>query len=159
MDLEVIAVESVRGSRDPNLPIGTLRPWTTFMITGQLQSQHHSRTTDYATDGKEPDHNRENVLQSRCIFSNDTLNLDLVQELETDIEVEDCANADGTEKSDKQSLLLLFDLPDVPMQCEDYRHTAKEKNEDSEEDQSPYWDYIVKTKRGPRTHRSKPKKD
>jgi len=56
-------------------------------------------------------------------------------------------------------LLLLFDLSDIPMQGKDYWHTSKKKDKNTEEDESPDWDYIIVTKGGPRTHCSKPKEN
>lgn len=124
-----------------------------------VTTQYFLDVTDYAAYGEEPDYDGKHILQSCRVLSNYTVNLDLVQELKTDIEIEDGADTNRAKESDKQSLALLLDLPYIPMQSEDYWHTTEQKYKDTEENEPPRRNYIVVTKAGPRTDSPKPEKD
>lgn len=98
------------------------------------QKRENEWLTDYAADCKEPNHDGEDILEPSCIFSDDAVDRDQLQELQTDVEIKNSADTDGTEKANKQSLLLFFYLPNLPVQGEDDWHTAEEKDQDPEED-------------------------
>ena len=117
------------------------------------------RATHYTANSKKPDHDRENILQLRSIFPDDTVNRDQVEELETYVKVEDSADSDRAEEANKQSLLLFFNLPDFPMQGEDNREPTEEQDENAEKDESIDRYNIVVCEAGPRADGTEPHKN
>lgn len=53
----------------------------------------------------------------------------------------------------------MLDLADILVHCEDDRHPANEKDQDSQEDQAIDWDNIVVQEGGPWADGTEPHKD
>ena len=78
-----------------------------------------------AADGQKPNHHGHNVLEPRSILSVLSMGIHLPQKFETDIKIEDGADADRTEESNKKSSPSLVNLFDMHMHCVDDRYPAQ----------------------------------
>ena len=76
------------------------------------------RQTYDTADYLEPDHYHHDLAELRRIFALDSVDLDLFEELEADIEVEDGGNSNWAKETHEDGLSLLFDLVDQPMHSE-----------------------------------------
>lgn len=67
----------------------------------------------------------------------------MFEEVQTDVEVKDCANSDWTEEANENRLPCLLNLRNQTVYGEDERKTTEHQNENSKEDQPIDWDVIV----------------
>lgn len=112
--------------------------------------------TDNTAYSQKPDDNGEYFLQLRCIFPNNTIDGNLGEKVKTNVEIEHSAHSNGAEEPDKESLLLLLNLPNLPVHGKDDRYTAKQEYENAQEDEPVYWYHVVVSKAGPGTYGTEP---
>ena len=70
-------------------------------------------------DYQEPNHHIHDFHEEHGIFPNLPIYPNFLEKLERDVEVKDCAYADGAEEADEEGLSLLLDLVDALVQGED----------------------------------------
>lgn len=74
---------------------------------------------DYAANSKEPNDDREDFSKVCSVLTYNAVDGDGLEELETDVQVEDGRDADRTEEADEDGLAFLFDLVDEFVHRED----------------------------------------
>lgn len=115
--------------------------------------------THNAANGEEPNYHRHDFSQTCGIATYNAVDGDCLEELQSNVQVEDRTHANRPEEPNEQGLVLFFDLSDFPMHCIDDRHTAKKEDQNPDKDKAVDWDYIVVHERGPRAYRAKPHED
>ena len=81
------------------------------------------------------------------------------QEFEANIKIENGTNTNGAEKTDKQCLPLLFNLPNLPVHCIYNRDAAEQKYQKTERNQAGYRNDAVMDEAVPWTDCAKPHKN
>lgn len=109
-----------------------------------------------AADDQEPHHDPDGIHDLLCVLAHFPIDCDLLEEFPADRKIEDGANTDWTEESDKGSLCEMLDLVDVLVHCEDDRHTADQEDQNAQENESIDRNDVVVHEGRPRTHGAKP---
>lgn len=110
-------------------------------------------------DREEPYDDCEDRDQPCGILSDDPVDLYEAEEVETDVQIEHGADADGAEETHEERLLLFFDLPDLPVEGEDDGEAAEEEDQDAEEDEAVDWDDVVVDEGRPGADGAEPHED
>ena len=80
----------------------------------------------YAANGQEPYNDGHDLFKPYSVLSYLTVDSDSTEEIDADVQVKDCANADGTEESNKESLTSLCNVMDVQMHGKDLGYPAEQ---------------------------------
>ena len=79
-----------------------------------------------AANGQKPYYHGHDLCKSDSVLSYLTVYGDSTQELDADVQVKDCANADGAEVSNEESLASLRNVIDVQMHGKDLGYAPEQ---------------------------------
>lgn len=99
--------------------------------------------THNTADHQEPHYNIDGIHDLLGIFADLAVDCDFPEEFSADRKVEDSADADGSEKSNKCRVGNVLDLMDVFMHRKNDWHPANKQDQNAQENEAVDWDDVV----------------
>lgn len=138
---------------------GRVRPISASQLKRRNGDYDDKQYTDNAANGQEPNHDCHSFRQSRGVWTGYTIHSNLPEEVKADIEIKHGTDANGAKKAHEESLLLFFDLSNMPVHRVNNGYASKKKNQYAEKDKSVDWNNVIVTKQCPWTDTTEIYKD
>lgn len=124
-----------------------------------MREGRDGKVTYHAANCNEPYDHIHDLAQLLSILPDDAVDCEFAEELQTDVEIEDSADANGSKEADEKRLAKLLDLMDFLVHCEHYRQAAKQEHKNAEGDQTVDGHHAVVSELIPRADGSEPHED